>query len=105
MKPEGLKQAYDALVSVICNLEWKVNAKEIREDPIEENVEAVSLKIKKIKKNPFEKERVTPKPEVQVFGVEHSGLHLALKKLAKMDKSGLFGYALSAGLKSETVKT
>lgn len=108
MKAEGLKQAYDALASVICNVEWKVNGKELKEEPIEEKVDTISLKIKKKKKNPYEEEKVIPEQEELVFGVEHSGLHLALKKIAKMDKdktkSGLFGNSLAAVLTSTTVK-
>ncbi|CAG9809217.1 unnamed protein product [Chironomus riparius] len=80
---ENQTASFDAISEVICDPEWMVNETE----PItahEEKKELVDTgKIKKKKKNPIEV-KVVEKEVASVKGIEHSGLHIAIKKLAKL---------------------
>uniref|UniRef100_A0A336MGJ9 CSON001138 protein n=1 Tax=Culicoides sonorensis TaxID=179676 RepID=A0A336MGJ9_CULSO len=108
---ENSKTAYDALASVVSDPEWKVN--ETEQDMEENTVEPQipSIKIKKIKKNPLIDENEEQKKEEKlIFGIEHPGLHVVLKKLIKLDieksKSDepQFGTSLMEKLSNETVE-
>lgn len=111
LKHEKLKEVYSGLAEIVADQEWQVLAKEVTEDPVAEKEEKKeSLKIKKKKKNPFEKEKVVDEENKLVTGIEHSGLHFALRKIAKLDKEKLkeelptFGQALVEKMNQETVK-
>lgn len=67
-----VKKALDAVAGVVCNIDWMVAPKEIEE----EKKEAIEIK-KKLEAKIDEKK--DEKPEL-VLGVEHAGLHIALKK-------------------------
>ncbi|XP_063703678.1 protein penguin [Culicoides brevitarsis] len=112
-KGEHSKGAYEALADVVSDAEWRVNETENDEEAEEtEKVAQIpSIKIKKIKKNPLIDENEEKKEEKQIAGIEHPGLHVALKKLIKSDQakededtSNRFGTALVAKLTKETVE-
>lgn len=92
------KETFDALCSVICDPEWKVSETEIVEDAPEPEAKDTG-KIKKKKKNPIEIE-VKKKEPTMVKGIEHSGLHMAIKKIAKLPN---FAKSFAAHLNDETV--
>lgn len=125
---DHLKTALDALATVVCNVDWKVQLKEPEEESAEgsdktikvEKIEgatvtsvdgsAIAPKIKK-KKKVFvgnEDADATPAKEVElVTGVEHAGLHIALKKILKLGKdvaeSIKFSSSLADNLTEEVV--
>lgn len=74
----------DALADVVCNVEWMVTLKEPQqeEDPEQK-------KIKKMLEADDEIEEEEEKKKVKaefVSGIEHAGIHIALKKLLKLTK-------------------
>lgn len=103
---DHLKKAFDALATVVCNVDWKVLPKEPEEEVAEnadkaiktEKIEGatvtsvdVKTKAPKIKKKKVfvgnEDANAAPAAEVElVTGVEHAGLHIALKKILKLGK-------------------
>lgn len=101
-KSDNLKMAFDALSKVVCNVEWKVAEKEVVEEiPDAENGTATKIvdgasvtttattKIKKKKVfvgNEEEKPEPLAKTDELILGVEHAGLHIALKKILKLGK-------------------
>lgn len=93
-------EAFDALCTVICDPNWMVHENE--STPLDQAVpEAKDTgKIKKKKKNPIEIV-VEKKDVVMVKGIEHSGLHMAIKKIAKL--SG-FAKSFATLLTDETVR-
>lgn len=75
--------SFDALSQVICDPDWMVD--ETEPSVAEEKKEIVDTgKIKKKKKNPLETNKPQEKEVQKVKGIEHSGLHIAIKKLAKL---------------------
>lgn len=93
--------AFDALCSVICHENWEVSENEIApQDSIAEEPKDTG-KIKKKKKNPIA--IIVEKKElpVMVKGIEHSGLHIAIKKIAKLPN---FARSFAACLSEETVR-
>lgn len=77
------KEAFDALCGVICDVEWKVPEVETTVSDQPEPEVKDTGKIKKKKKNPIEVV-VEHKDPVLVSGIEHSGLHIAIKKICKL---------------------
>lgn len=113
---EHSRAAFIGLATLICDPEW--NVLPIEENEICEKKEIVSesvvagegMKVKKRKIiNPIESEKPTkPKPD-PVSGIEHAGLHIALKKLGKNDSEKIkaneptFGEALVEKITDETL--
>lgn len=92
--------AFDALCAIICDPTWSVNENETTpQDQPEPEVKDTG-KIKKKKKNPIEIV-VQKKEVVMVSGIEHSGLHIAIKKIAKL--AG-FAKSFAENLSEETVR-
>lgn len=93
-KGELAKKALNGIAEVVCNIEWKVTPKEVEE----ENKEAAEIK-KKLEAKSDESE---DKKDVSglVLGVEHAGLHIALKKFLKIEE---FPSALAEKLNDEVV--
>lgn len=124
---DHLKKAFDALATVVCNVDWKVLPKEPEEEVAENadkaiktekiegaTVTSVDIKTKtpKIKKKKVfvgnEDASAAPAAEVElVTGVEHAGLHIALKKILKLGKdlpeSIKFSSSLSENLTDDVV--
>lgn len=125
---DHLKKAFDALATVVCNVDWKVLPQEPEEEVTENSDKIIKVekidgttvtsinasttvpKIKK-KKRVFvgnEDADATPAKEVTlVTGVEHAGLHIALKKILKLGKdvaeSIKFSSSLAENLTDEVV--
>ncbi|XP_053668771.1 protein penguin [Anopheles marshallii] len=102
---EELARLHRALAKVVCDPEWKVHENEINLDGSilsletdkkpKENVKPTTTgterKIKKIKKSPFEEEKAANREKQLatnplISGIEHAGLHIALKKMIKQDQ-------------------
>uniref|UniRef100_A0A182Q8F2 PUM-HD domain-containing protein n=1 Tax=Anopheles farauti TaxID=69004 RepID=A0A182Q8F2_9DIPT len=121
---ETLGRLHRALAAVVCDPEWKVHENEINLDGSILSMEADKKpkenarpntangerKIKKIKKSPFEEEKAAARAKQLatnplVNGVEHAGLHIALKKMIKQDGAGgeasQFGRAIVDALTDE----
>lgn len=86
----GRNNAFDSLCEVICSCNWMVSETEpIANDETKKEESVDTGKIKKKKKNPIEvaskKEHVN-----MVKGIEHPGLHISLKKLAKLKNFAKF---------------
>lgn len=80
-KGTNVKNALNALADVVCNVEWIVPLKEPTED---EDKKASQTQIKKkLEANDANEEKKEEKPEL-IAGVEHAGLHIAMKKLLKL---------------------
>lgn len=78
-KGEFVKKALDGVAEVLCNVDWKVTPKEVEE----ENKEAEKIKKKLLSKYDEAKaDKVMPE---LILGVEHAGLHIALKKILKIE--------------------
>lgn len=92
-------EVFDAICSVVCNQNWRVH--EIESTPLEkkEPITVDSENVKKKKKNPIEI-TVEKKEVVMVKGIEHSGLHMAIKKIAKLEN---FAKSFVQHLSKETV--
>lgn len=92
-------EVFDAVCAIICDPEWMVHENE--STPLEQAEPEVkdTGKIKKKKKNPIEV-TVEKKEAVMVKGIEHSGLHMAIKKIAKLPD---FAKSFAAHLTDETV--
>lgn len=77
-------EALDSICSVICEANWMVSETEPTMDDSKKEEEIVDTgKIKKKKKNPIE---IVKKQEdiKMIKGIEHAGIHIALKKIAKL---------------------
>ncbi|XP_050071893.1 protein penguin [Anopheles maculipalpis] len=99
---EELARLHRALAKVICDPNWKVHENEINLDgsilslevekkPKENVTPGAERKIKKIKKSPFEEEKAAAREKQLatnplVNGLEHAGIHIALKKMIKQDQ-------------------
>jgi pumilio family protein 6 len=82
---EARSEAFDSLCEVICEREWMVNETEPTMDDTKKEEEPVDTgKIKKKKKNPIEVVKKEEEPAKMVKGIEHAGLHIAIKKIAKL---------------------
>ena len=94
-------EAFDALCSVICDENWMVheNENETPHEKIEPEAKDTG-KIKKKKKNPIEI-IIEKKDPVMVKGIEHSGLHIAIKKMSKLPN---FAKSFAAHLTEEIVR-
>lgn len=103
---EYQKKAFDALATVVCDISWKVPVKDIELDESE---------IEKTKKKPVEDEKPLRIKKKKVFagnddkkkeekiveliaGIEHAGLHIALKKLIKLGENDDSAPKFSASL-------
>jgi len=94
-----LSKSFDALCSVICDENWKVNENENTPQDQAEPEAKDTGKIKKKKKNPIEI-TVEKKDPIMVKGIEHSGLHIAIKKIAKLP---IFAKSFAANLTDEVI--
>ncbi|XP_031628885.1 protein penguin [Contarinia nasturtii] len=92
---QAQKKALEAVADVICNVDWKVTPKEVEE----ENKEVAEIK-KKLEAKTEESKDKKDIPEL-VLGVEHAGLHIALKKIMKIEQ---FPAALATKLTEEVVE-
>lgn len=122
---EQLRKAFDALATVVCNVDWQVPLKEPEEEPIDDADKPI--KVEKIEGETEASAKPAPKPrkkkvfvgnepsvpavakEVElVIGVEHAGLHIALKKILKLGKdvadSTKFSSSLAANLNDAVVR-
>lgn len=108
VKCEASAEVYDALCKIICDTDWKIHEKETFEEEVKVD-ESVSLRIPKKKKSPFEKQKTAVNESELLSGIEHPGMHIALKKIAKADKEKVsancptFGASLTNELNEETV--
>lgn len=93
-KGELAMKALSGVAEVVCNIDWKVKPKEVEE----ENKVAADIK-KKLEAKADESEDKKDVPEL-VLGVEHAGLHIALKKFLKIEE---FPLALAEKLNDEVV--
>lgn len=93
-KGDAAKSAFDAVADVVCNVDWKVAPKEVEEEK-KEGEEFKKLLVMKTEESKCEK----TVPEL-VSGVEHAGLHIALKKLTKIPQ---FPASLTEKLTDEVV--
>uniref|UniRef100_A0A182PAK3 PUM-HD domain-containing protein n=1 Tax=Anopheles epiroticus TaxID=199890 RepID=A0A182PAK3_9DIPT len=101
---EELSRLHRALAKVVCDPDWKVHENEINldgsilsievEKKPKENVKptgGAERKIKKIKKSPFEEDKAAAREKLLASnpltnGIEHAGIHIALKKMIKQDQ-------------------
>jgi pumilio homology domain family member 6 len=79
---ESRSEVFDSICSVICDTNWTVDEHESNEIAKQEEEPATPGKIKK-RKNPLET-AVKVDEKKTVSGIEHSGLHIAIKKIAKL---------------------
>lgn len=94
-KKENAKKALDALADVVCSGTWMVALKE----QIEENKEAKNIK-KLLEPHGEDEDSDSEENNETVAGVEHAGLHIALKKLLKLTK---FSSSLAEKLTKDVV--
>lgn len=94
-KHELAQKALEAVAEVICNADWKVTPKEVEE----ENKDTTEIKNKLVAKSEESKDKKDI-PEL-VLGVEHAGLHIALKKILKIEQ---FPSVLANKLTDEVVR-
>uniref|UniRef100_A0A2M4BGH9 Putative puf family rna-binding protein n=1 Tax=Anopheles marajoara TaxID=58244 RepID=A0A2M4BGH9_9DIPT len=131
---EQLARLHRALAGVVCDPDWKVHENEINLDgsallasvpdkkPKENEKSATERKVKKLKKSPFEEDKVAAREKLLaanplVGGIEHAGVHIALKKMIKLDQEkrqqassegeeiSQFGQAVIEGLTVEQLKS
>lgn len=96
-KGDNLKKAFDGLAEVIADPNWKVPVKEVETEADsekkivikteKEEETAAPKKIKKKKVFAGNEEKEDEKKAVDLaLGVEHPGVHMALKKIARLGK-------------------
>lgn len=119
-KGDNLKIAFNALAGVVCRVDWQVPVKEIdtskqaeenSSDPttaVTENLKKKKIIIKKEKGEEEEEKSSTANAnQEQILGVDHPGLHVALKKIIKLrkfDSSAIkFSSFIAEKLTDETV--
>lgn len=116
-KGDHCRNAFESLAKLISDPEWTVLP--VEENEVSEKKETVTdnavagstdVKIKKRKiVNPIEADKPVRPIPVPVCGIEHAGLHVALKKLGKNDSEKIksnepsFGEALVQHLTDETI--
>lgn len=125
LKGEQLRRVHQALAAVVANPEWKIQETEVNLEgvPMVDEKKAELAKkggrVKKIKKSPFaeEKEKAREKRLLLnplVPGVEQAGMHIALKKIIKLDQEkrqeegedcSQFGSAIIDQLSDEVIKS
>lgn len=92
------QEVFDSISELICDPNWMVHEQESEPQETAEAEVKDTGKIKKKKKNPIE---VAKKKEaVMVKGIEDAGLHMAIKKIAKLEN---FGKSFVEKLTDETV--
>lgn len=116
-KDDHSRSAFIGLATLICDPEWSVFP--VEENEVCEKKEIVSesitageeMKVKKRKIiNPIETEKSNKPIADPVCGIEHAGLHVALKKLGKTDSEKVkaneptFGEALVEKITDETLE-
>ncbi|XP_055604000.1 protein penguin [Uranotaenia lowii] len=130
LKGDALRKVHDALAQVVCDPDWKIHENEVNaegqpmivipaklEQPSKDGKKGPA-KIKKIKKSPFAEEKEKSQEKILaanplINGTEHAGLHIALKKIIKLDPEhrhddeqvSQFGQAVIQCLPEESVKT
>lgn len=126
LKADQLRRVHQALAAVVANPEWKIHETEVNSEGVPmvttpaaaENAKKGN-RVKKIKKSPFaeEKEKAQEKRLLLnplVPGVEQAGMHIALKKIIKLDQEkrqeegedcSQFGSAVLEQLSDEVVKS
>uniref|UniRef100_A0A182F8N9 PUM-HD domain-containing protein n=1 Tax=Anopheles albimanus TaxID=7167 RepID=A0A182F8N9_ANOAL len=130
---EQLARLHRALAAVVCDPDWKVHENEINLDGSallasvvdkkpKENEKTTERKVKKLKKSPFEEDKIVAREKLLaanplVGGIEHAGVHIALKKIIKLDQEkrqqassegsevSQFGQAVIEGLTVEQLKS
>ncbi|ETN61829.1 penguin [Anopheles darlingi] len=133
---EQLARLHRALAEVVCDPDWKVHENEINLDGTallaksesvpdkkpKENDKNTDRKVKKLKKSPFEEDKAASREKLLaanplVGGIEHAGVHIALKKIIKLDQEkrqqassegediSQFGQAVIEGLAAEQLKS
>lgn len=128
LKGEHLQKVHQALAKVVADPEWQIQENEVNlegavmqskeEKPNNASDGKKTGRIRKIKKSPFaeDKEKAREKQLAAnplTNGVEHAGVHIALKKLIKLDQdkrqedanSSQFGSAVLDNLSSEAIKS
>ncbi|XP_058812812.1 protein penguin [Topomyia yanbarensis] len=120
-----LEKMHRALATVVSDPEWRIHENEVnleglpmQEDKKKPDENKKGGKIRKIKKSPFaeEKEKSREKQLAAnplVSGVEHAGMHIALKKIIKMDQekrqedenASQFGKTVMDMLSEDTIKS
>lgn len=91
---DAVKSALDAVADVVCDVDWKVTPKEVEE----EKKEVAEIKKRlEAKTDDSKDEKIVPE---LVLGVEHAGIHIALKKFFKIAQ---FAASLAAKLTDEAV--
>lgn len=126
---DHLKKAFDALATVVCNVDWKVQPKEPEEEAATADKTDKIVKVEKIENatvTTVDASKIAPKiKKKKVFvgnddaetapaaivelitGVEHAGLHIALKKILKsgkdVDDSIKFSSSIAENLTNDVV--
>lgn len=85
----------DALAEVVCSVDWMVTLKEPQQ---EEDKEQTKIK-KMLEADDKEDDKKEVKPDF-ISGIEHPGIHIALKKLLKLTK---FPASLTAKITDQVV--
>ncbi|CRL05875.1 CLUMA_CG019080, isoform A [Clunio marinus] len=82
-----LSETFETLCKVICDENWKVNEHESTTQDTPTSTEKAEVndtgKIKKKRKNPLEIV-IDKKDQIMIRGIEDPGLHIAIKKIAKL---------------------
>ncbi|XP_065080418.1 protein penguin [Ochlerotatus camptorhynchus] len=125
---EHLGKVHQALAKVVSDPEWQIQENEVnlqglpmveeKSKPAAADGKKGPAKIRKIKKSPFaeEKEKAREKQLAAnplINGIEHAGVHIALKKIIKLDQekrqedasSSQFGSAVLDNLTEEVIKS
>lgn len=130
LKGDQLRRVHQALAAVVANPEWKIHETEVNLEGmpmVEEKKKTPAAvenakkgnRVKKVKKSPFaeEKEKAQEKRLLLnplVPGVEQAGMHIALKKIIKLDQEkrqeegedcSQFGSAVMEQLSDEVIKS
>lgn len=103
----NFNKAASALAGVVCEPDWSVNVKDEEEDDVEKNDKLDEKTKAKIRL--FTKGEEAAKTAEKMLGIEHPGLHIALKKIIKNDKERsansepTFGSQVVKGLSEEAL--
>jgi len=96
-----ITQSYGSIAAVVAKSSWEVAVLEPENNEFEIKNQIPSIKIKKIKKSPLEAEENQAETE-NIMGIEHAGLHVALKKIIKQGRDK-FARELAEKLTPETM--
>ncbi|XP_055524133.1 protein penguin [Wyeomyia smithii] len=124
---EHLKRIHQALAKVICDPEWQIHENEINPEGLPVLEDAFKKpdenkknggKVKKLKQSPFAEEKEKKRQKLLeanalLNGIEHAGVHIALKKIIKLDSekrqqdatASQFGEAIVEQLEKESITT